>query len=98
MRSKLDALQTLRVAAHPQKPSQLECKGAKTHSRTGSPATSGTIAAAEQLRQVAYGYDAPAVRISGCCPHFAALKRDLAVGIEQLEHDRYRTCDDANVL
>jgi hypothetical protein len=28
----------------------------------------------------------------------AALKRDLAVGIEQLEHRRYRTYDDANVM
>jgi hypothetical protein len=28
----------------------------------------------------------------------AALKRDLAVGIEQLEHGRYRTYDDANVI
>jgi hypothetical protein len=28
----------------------------------------------------------------------AALKRDLAVGLEQLEHGRYRTYDDANVM
>jgi hypothetical protein len=28
----------------------------------------------------------------------AALKRDLAVGIEQLEHGRYRTYDDASVM
>lgn len=28
----------------------------------------------------------------------AALKRDLAIGIEQLEHGRYRTYDDANVM
>jgi hypothetical protein len=28
----------------------------------------------------------------------AALKQDLAVGIEQLEHGRYRTYDDANVM
>jgi hypothetical protein len=27
-----------------------------------------------------------------------ALKRDLAIGIEQLEHGRYRTYDDANVM
>jgi hypothetical protein len=27
-----------------------------------------------------------------------ALKRDLAVGIEQLEHGRYRTYEDANVM
>ena len=28
----------------------------------------------------------------------AALKRDLAVGIEQLERGHYRTYDDANVM
>ena len=28
----------------------------------------------------------------------AALKRDLAVGIEQLENGRYRTYDDTNVM
>jgi hypothetical protein len=28
----------------------------------------------------------------------AALKRDLAVGLEQLDHGRYRTYDDANVM
>ena len=28
----------------------------------------------------------------------AALKRDLAVAIEQLEHGRYRTYDNANVM
>ena len=28
----------------------------------------------------------------------AALKRDLAAGIEQLEHGRYRTYDDTNVM
>ena len=28
----------------------------------------------------------------------ANLKQDLAVGIEQLEHGRYRTYDDANVM
>ena len=29
---------------------------------------------------------------------FAALKRDIAVGIEQLEQGRYRTFDDASVM
>jgi hypothetical protein len=28
----------------------------------------------------------------------AALKRDIGVGIEQLEHGRYRAYDDANVM
>ena len=28
----------------------------------------------------------------------AALKRDIAIGIEQLENGRYRTCDDSNVM
>jgi hypothetical protein len=30
--------------------------------------------------------------------HLAALKRDLAAGIEQLDQGRYRTYDDANVM
>ena len=30
--------------------------------------------------------------------HLAALKRDVAVGIEQLEDGRYRTYDDNNVM
>ena len=28
----------------------------------------------------------------------AALKRELVVGLEQLETGRYRTCDDTNVM
>ncbi len=28
----------------------------------------------------------------------AALKRDLALGLEQLEHGQYRTYDDSNIM
>lgn len=30
--------------------------------------------------------------------HLAALKRDIAAGIEQLDHGRYQTYTDANVM
>lgn len=30
--------------------------------------------------------------------HLAALKRDLAIGIEQLDNGRYQTYSDANVM